>query len=362
MSHNFFQRRLLPGFLFQSVLIGGGYATGRELVEFFLTYGPREGLWGIILVTLMLSLVAAVFFEFARVTCSSTYIEFFKQLLGKFWFLYEVGYILLGVLVLSVIAAAAGEISKESFAINDILGTMILCIAIAGLVFFGTRLIEKVLVGWSLLLYGVYAIFIVLYLIYFGSELDAVLSIRSSNTGWYIGGLKYVGYSIVVLPVIVFVVKHLDSRRDAVTAGLLAGPIAMLPALLFYLAMAVSYEDVLSVAVPADYMINKLNIAWLSLLFYITIFGTFIETGTAFIHAFNERIAATVKGQGYHLSRMQRSLIALFCLTISMFLAQTLGVVGLIAQGYGILTWFFIVIFLLPLMTVGVWRVKTNRT
>ncbi len=28
-----FQRYLLPGFIFQSVVIAGGYGTGRELVE-----------------------------------------------------------------------------------------------------------------------------------------------------------------------------------------------------------------------------------------------------------------------------------------------------------------------------------------
>ena len=38
---------LLPGFIFQSVVIAGGYGTGRELVEFFLTQGPLGGLLGI---------------------------------------------------------------------------------------------------------------------------------------------------------------------------------------------------------------------------------------------------------------------------------------------------------------------------
>ena len=40
MQATFFQRVILPGFILQSVLIGGGYATGRELVQFFLSSGP----------------------------------------------------------------------------------------------------------------------------------------------------------------------------------------------------------------------------------------------------------------------------------------------------------------------------------
>ena len=42
----FFRKYLLPGFVFQSIVIGGGYGTGRELVEFFLKFGPLGGLLG----------------------------------------------------------------------------------------------------------------------------------------------------------------------------------------------------------------------------------------------------------------------------------------------------------------------------
>ena len=41
---SFFQRYLLPGFAFKAVVIGGGYATGRELAEFFLPSGAWGGL------------------------------------------------------------------------------------------------------------------------------------------------------------------------------------------------------------------------------------------------------------------------------------------------------------------------------
>ena len=106
-----FQRIFLPGFLFQSVMIGGGYATGRELVEFFLSAGPVGGLLGLLAATLGFSAIAALSFEFARITKSYNYRHFFKQLLGNYWFLFEIAYFILGLLVLAVIGAAAGETS-----------------------------------------------------------------------------------------------------------------------------------------------------------------------------------------------------------------------------------------------------------
>ena len=61
-----FNRIWLPGFMLQSVVTGGGYATGRELVEFFLTAGPAGGLLGMLVATALFSIVSILCFELAR--------------------------------------------------------------------------------------------------------------------------------------------------------------------------------------------------------------------------------------------------------------------------------------------------------
>ena len=63
-----FQRFLLPGLAFKAVVIGGGYATGRELAEFFLPSGPRGGLAAMLVAMLLFSLVCIATFLFARAT------------------------------------------------------------------------------------------------------------------------------------------------------------------------------------------------------------------------------------------------------------------------------------------------------
>ena len=42
-----FQRWLLPGLAFKAAVIGGGYATGRELAEYFIPSGPQGGVMAI---------------------------------------------------------------------------------------------------------------------------------------------------------------------------------------------------------------------------------------------------------------------------------------------------------------------------
>jgi hypothetical protein len=77
---NWFQRTLLPGVALKAVIIGGGYATGRELAEFFLPAGPWGGLMGMVLAMLIWSLVAAITFALAQRWQTLDYRAFFRRL------------------------------------------------------------------------------------------------------------------------------------------------------------------------------------------------------------------------------------------------------------------------------------------
>lgn len=352
-----FQRIWLPGFVFQSVMVGGGYATGRELVEFFLSNGPAGGLLGLLVATGAFSLLVAVAFEFARVTRSYDYRSFFRQLLGRAWFLFEVGYLLMALLILAVLGAASGELVAEHLGASNQAGVIGLMVLIGFLVFWGTALIERVLAWWSFLLYITYAVFILIFLYRYGAELAPAMAADTLEGPWFSDSLRYVGYSVVVVPVILFCVRHMQCRRDALLAGALAGPIAMVPAILFYLGMAASYPAIVDAPVPADFMIQRLSLGWIELLFYIVIFGTFVETGSAMIHAINERIDHVYLERSKTMPRLVRPVIAAAALMVAVGLAGRIGLIDLIARGYGTLTYFFIVVVILPLFTFGLWRI-----
>jgi uncharacterized membrane protein YkvI len=141
-----FRKYLLPGFVFQSVVIAGGYGTGRELVEFFLGYGPLNGLLAMLLIsTVIWSAVCAASFEFARIFRAYDYRSFFKNLLGKGWFTFEICYFAQLALVLAVIAAAAGSILQETFRLPYAVGVIGIMAAVGLLVFKGSTTIARVL-------------------------------------------------------------------------------------------------------------------------------------------------------------------------------------------------------------------------
>src|ERR1043165_4991544 len=136
-SSSWFQRYLLPGFAFKAVVIGGGYATGRELVEFFLPGGPHGGLMSMIFAGAIWSVICIATFLFARATHSEDYRTFFRHLLGRGWIAFEAAYCLFIVLVLARFGAAAGAIGAALFGWPSLVGTLCLMLGIALFVAFG---------------------------------------------------------------------------------------------------------------------------------------------------------------------------------------------------------------------------------
>lgn len=355
-TSGWFQRYVLPGFAFKALVIGGGYATGRELAEFFLPSGPWGGVLGMALAAAIWSAVAAATFAFARATGAQDYRSFFRELLGPAWFLFEIGFVMLMIIMLAVFGAAAGAIGAALFGWPTIVGTMLLVVLIAGFAAFGTEAVEDLFKYVSFLLYAVYALFLVLALTSFGDRIAATYATAAPAPGWIAGGLTYAGYNIVGAVLILPVVRHMRNQRDAVIAGLLAGPLAMLPALLFFICMA-AWPEVTGVALPSDFLLERLNLPPVRWAFQIMIFSALLESGTGVVHAFNQRIAGAF-GKGGDLPARIRLIISLVLLTVAVFLADRIGLVGLIAGGYRYLSFGFLAIYVLPLLTIGLWRLS----
>lgn len=352
-----FKRWLLPGLGVRAVVIGGGYATGRELAEFFLSKGPWGGIYAIVFATLLFSIFCSLTFVAARHFQTFNYRSFFKQLLGPAWPLFELAYLLFVVLILAVYGAAAGAIGNAVFGAPLWIGTTLLAVCIAAIVAFGNKAVERLFRDVSYLLYGVYALFIVLALWKFGARVPGGFAAYPQTSGWALAGITYFGYNIIGAVVILPVLRHLTSDRDAVIAGTIAGPLTMVPALLFFIPMVAFYPQVQSATLPSDFMLQRIGILAFHLLFQLMIFSALLESGTSSVHAINERIDhAWAARTGESLTHRQRLTIALVVIVLCMFLASRFGLVALIATGYRALSYVLLATFILPLVTVGVWK------
>ena len=369
MKSSWFQRFLLPGLIVQSSVVAGAYGSGKELEQFFLEYGPIGGLLGMTVTMLIFSIVLMAAWEFSRRFRLFDYRTFMKALLGRLWPLYEVLLILLMILVISVVGAVAGDILRDTFGLPKWVGIVGIMLLIAIIVFFGSNAVERVLAAWSFVLFATYLTFLSWHLAQNGDQIAHNIATIETTGGWWQSGVAYSGYNLSAVPALLFCIRHLQKRGDALIAGALGGLFAMLPAMLFFVAMIGQYDALIAAGddgpLPITILMNSLEGGGFFLyLFPIVLFGTFVETGAAFIHGINERIDHRFAEKGIQMPDWMRPAVALTMLITSIVIADSIGLTGLVAQGYGTITWGFLLLFVIPVVTWGVflvWRADRIR-
>jgi len=352
---------LLPGAVFQSIIIAGGYGTGQELSVFFLSLGAREGLLAILLIPIpVISLSAVLSFELARQFRAYDYRTFLRIFMGRAWFIWEIGFLIGLTIFFGVMGSAAGEIFSRTFGLPYAVGTLFLMLAIAFLVFWGSVLVERVLSVWSVVLYATYILFFIWAFRLFGDQISGNLSLPPTGSNWVRNGTAYAGLQLSMMPAVLFALRHIRTRKQAIGAGLLVGPIAMIPGILFYLVMLTHYPQIRDVVLPSDYLLEALGARWFQVLFQVVLLGTLIETGIGVIHSFNERLASLYRARNQAMPRKLRPIMALILMAIASLLTK-IGLVALIMIAAKSFAWFFLLVFLAPLLTVGIYRiVKTG--
>ncbi|HVO45242.1 MAG TPA: hypothetical protein VMT29_02795 [Steroidobacteraceae bacterium] len=358
-----FMRLLIPGLVIQAVLVGGGYSTGRELVEFFLKDGPATALPGMAFTALIFSLGAMVSFELARRYQAFDYRSFCRVYMGPAWVLFEWGYLAILLLVLSVVASAGGKLLSEITGTSELVDSALFTAAVGVIVFFGSTFIERVISVWSVVFYIVYGSLFFMIVRHFGSALASNLAAAPlSISDGLRDAISYAGYNIAMLPVLTFVARNLRTRREAFISGALAGPLILLPGFAFLLALSAFYPAVVTAPLPVTLVLAKVGSPLLTIMARIVILGALLKTGVGLLHGLNERFARHFSEKGVAMPRGARPAISIGLMVLSVYLAAALGIVELIARGYRYSSYYFLAVFVLPLATRGVWMIFRPAT
>ena len=343
-----------------SVVVGGGYATGREIVEFFLGAGPGRGLAGLALTALVWSLVSALSFDVARLHRAYDYRSFFRILLGRGWIVFEAAYLAILLLVLCVVGAAAGEIGTSLLGLPPLAGALLLIAIISSACYLGEAAIERFFAAWGVLMLAAYALLLGATIWLFSGPIVAVIGDGATGRSWWTGGLQYSGYNLAVVPAILYCARHQRCRRDSWIAGALCGPVAILPGACLYVALLAAYPAVLEAPVPLEVLLQRLQAPWLSAVVQVVIFGTLAQTGVGVIQGFIERLAP---GDGDRMPPrpLNRAFVALGLTAFASFVAGRIGLIDLVAGGYGTVAWVVIAVYAAPL-GVAWWRGRAHTT
>jgi uncharacterized membrane protein YkvI len=176
-------------------------------------------------------------------------------------------------------------------------------------------------------------------------------------------GVVYVGYNLAVYPATLFTLKRQTTRKETVWSGVIAGVLMTIPWFLTYFAVMGFYpnSDILGASVPWLAMMQGIAGPGVVAIFGIVVGWTLIETSTGIIHGLLNRIdAVLVEKNKPELTAKQNATITVGVLLLATILAKV-GIIGLIAKGYTLMAYGMILVFLVPILTVGVYKIFTHK-
>lgn len=364
VKHNKWQRIMLPGILFQSMVIGGGYGTGAEMAQYFGVSGVLGGLLTCVVVALVWGVICAVTFEFTRIFKVYDYHSLTNALLGKGAFLYEIVYLAACLMVLGVVVATSGNMFETMFGVNKWIGSFVLAAIICVVVIAGTKAVENVFAFWSYALYAVYALFFIIVFVKFGSNIFGNLAVGEIGSRWFVNGLDYASYNLGIVAALLYSTSGCESRKEAIASGMMSGVIAVVPAVLLFLALSAFHPEYMALEVPVNLLFEKLDMPWLYWAFEIVLFGTLIETGMGFIKAVVDRVEVAYQKVNGSVAKWVRPGITIGLMVIGLAISA-FGITAIILKGYGALPVCYLITLIIPLFTIGIYKIyqhdKKNR-
>jgi len=355
---SFLKRIFLPGIILQSVLIGGGYATGREIIEYGAKFGANGWISGITIFS-GFSLLSILSIEGCRRWQVFDYKSLLKKLVGRGWIAYEIFYLLLAILTIAVMASAAGEILNRTMGFNLWVGILLIIVLVGLLNYKGEAFIAKMETIGTVALFGAYFIFTAVVFFDRGNAISKTFStgdisylpVESANFSIVWTGILYVGYNLGVYPAAFFTVRPLQSRRESVMAGIIAGLLMTIPWFLTYVVIMGYFPDRDVLESPVPWLkILEAHGPVLIVVFGIVVGWTLVETATGMIHAFISRLETEMFARkGKAITKTSKALISTLALIAAILLAQ-IGIIDLVAKGYRFMAYAMIAVYGLPLL------------
>lgn len=367
-----YAKYILPGVLLQSVLIGGGYATGREIYSYGAKFGAMGWISGLT-IGIGFALFTFLTFEICRIYKVYDYKNYIRQVIGPLWPVMDILTVLIAIVLIAVMAAATGSIF-EQVGLPNILGSVVIVFLCGLLNFKGSKVIEKFESVGTVLLYGGYILFTIIVLVKKGGNIPQVFAaMDTSAVGGSVTlplciwtGILYVAYNINAIPMGMFSLTRQTKRKETLVSGIIAGLLMVIPWFLSYFAMMCFYGDTsivgADVATPWMEMIKAVNGGPVLLgLFSLVMGWTLVETATGCIHMIIDRFDVALAERGNaKMSDRKRGLITVATLIAALLLSR-IGVVTLIEKGYSYLSYGFILFYLLPTLIIGGYKILRHK-
>ena len=290
------KKSLQIGGAFVGLIVGAGFASGQEILQYFTSFGT----WGIIG-----AIVAALAFAFLGMTLAQLGSDL--QTKSHKAVIYHIGGRYLGVIldvlitfflfgVAVVMFAGAGSTFNQMFGIDPMVGSIIMVALTIGTLLLNVKNIINIIAVVTPYLMGI--IFVILIYSIFTmditwSEANDIAQQQSAAAGnWLLGAALYVSYNIAAGAAMLIVMGGtVKERKVAGLGGVFGGLMLGALILLINIAMFVKMDVIAGVDMPTLELAYRIHPA-VGILMSIALLGMMYNTAVGMFYAFTVRFFA----------------------------------------------------------------------
>ncbi|WP_394019294.1 YkvI family membrane protein [Anaerococcus cruorum] len=271
-------------------LIGSGFASGQEVLQFLTVYGYR-GLIGSLIAMFICCCVSGILMSFGYRTRNKENASPYSHYLGKYFGQFMTYYTpFFAFLITIVMISGTGATLNQYFGLDPKVGTVAMTILITIIALLGlTKVVDVIsLIGPFLI---VFTLSIAIYTLITNpgnfSSADQVLNnmdnlpygAGNSRSYWVLASVLFVAYNIVAgVPFMVELgSKEVTSNKEAWIGGIAGGVGLMSAAFALNLAMLGHVDELVDAEVPVITLAQKMG-PWVSFIFVIILLAGIFTT------------------------------------------------------------------------------------
>lgn len=342
--------------------VGGGFATGNQVVSYFVQYGITGFIWPILSMAL-LAWVMYVVMRFARLRGLTNYKDTFAELYPhpKMEILFEIFYV---IIILAAVAAAvsgAANLVEQFLHLPYVLSCLVVIACLVVLSIFGIKLIIAVSTFLSAGILVVVAIMFVVGLtnapLSIGEAVEAT-PVNNAAYAFFRGVPVYAGFQCVSIPSMIAaattVTNNKGVKRAAVLGGLMNG-LALAASALMLLTWYPSIVAGEALTLPNLFVCQTIGWQWLTIIYSLLLFCAFISTSVTLVFSmidrFQNKLPESVPQAGRKI--IVGAIVIALCFAVSL-----LGLSVIISKVYGYCGYYGIIFIMIPVL---IWGTKKNK-
>lgn len=290
------KKSLQIGSAFVGLIVGAGFASGQEIMQYFTSFGIK-GILGGIVATIAFAFLGMTLAQLGSKLQTTSHKGVIYYIGGRYIGLILdilITFFLFGVAV--VMFAGAGSTFNQMFGIEPMIGSIIMVALTIGTLLLNLKNILNII--GVITPYLMIVIFIILIYSLFTMDISiSEANVISQNqasaaSNWFMGSLLYVSYNIAAGAALLIVMGGTVTDRKVAGAGGIIGGV-MLGALiiLINLTMFVKMDVVDGVAMPTLELANKIHPA-VGVLMAIALLGMMYNTAVGMFYTFTVRFVS----------------------------------------------------------------------